>query len=172
MRCCRCRDPFGRLPIARTTSRPIALVRPANTEEVSKVMRWCSMHNGVAVVTQGGLTGLVHGGDAKPDEMILSLERMRAIEDIDPIQRTATVQAGVTLQALQEAVSGPRPVLPARPRRTRYRHPGRQRRDQRRRQPGDPLWHDPRHGARARSGAGRRNHRFVAEPPDQEQHRL
>ncbi|MBN8477326.1 FAD-binding oxidoreductase [Sulfuritalea sp.] len=80
-----------------------ALVRPANTDEVSRVMRWCCENN-IGVVTHGGLTGLVHGGDAKPDEIILSLERMRAIEDIDPVQRTATVQAGVVLQALQEAV--------------------------------------------------------------------
>ena len=42
--------------------------------------------------------------DAAPDQVIVSLERMRAIEEIDPRQRTATVQAGVTLQALQEAV--------------------------------------------------------------------
>jgi FAD/FMN-containing dehydrogenase len=80
-----------------------ALARPANTEEVSQVLRWCHA-NKVGVVTQGGLTGLVHGGDAAPDQVILSLERMRAIEDINPQQRTATVQAGVTLQALQEAV--------------------------------------------------------------------
>jgi len=80
-----------------------ALARPANTEEVSQVLRWCHA-NKVGVVTQGGLTGLVHGGDAAPDQVILSLERMRAIEDINPRQRTATVQAGVTLQALQEAV--------------------------------------------------------------------
>jgi FAD/FMN-containing dehydrogenase len=81
----------------------MALVRPANTDEVAAVMRWCHA-NGVAVVAQGGLTGLVHGGDANSDELILSLERMRSIEDINPVQRTATVQAGVTLQALQEAV--------------------------------------------------------------------
>ena len=52
----------------------------------------------------GSLTGLVHGGDATPTQVIVSLERMRAIEEINPTQRTATVQAGVTLQALQEAV--------------------------------------------------------------------
>jgi len=80
-----------------------ALVRPKDTEEVSKAVRWCHDH-GMAVVTQGGLTGLVHGADASSDEVILSLERMRAIELIDPVQRIAVVQAGVTLQALQEAV--------------------------------------------------------------------
>ncbi len=80
-----------------------ALVRPANTAEVSAVLRWCHEH-GIAVVPQGGLTGLVHGADAGPDEIIVSLERMHAIESIDALQRTALVQAGVTLQALQEAV--------------------------------------------------------------------
>ena len=83
--------------------RAAALARPADTAEVSEVLRWCH-DNGIGVVTQGGLTGLVHGSDAEPDQVILSLERMRAIEDINPVQRTATVQAGVTLQALQEAV--------------------------------------------------------------------
>ena len=80
-----------------------ALVRPKDTEEVSKVVRWCH-DNGMRIVTHGGLTGLVHGADASPDEVILSMERMRAIEAIDQVQRVAVVQAGVTLQALQEAV--------------------------------------------------------------------
>ena len=68
-----------------------ALVRPKTTEQVSAVVRWCN-DNGLRVVTHGGLTGLVHGADAGPGDVILSLERMRAIESIDPQQRTATVQ--------------------------------------------------------------------------------
>lgn len=79
-----------------------ALVRPKTTDEVSQVMRWCHAQN-ISVVTQGGLTGLVHGSDAAADQVILSLERMRDIEEINPRQRTATVQAGVVLQVLQEA---------------------------------------------------------------------
>ncbi len=79
-----------------------ALARPGTPEEVSAILRWCHEHK-VAVVTQGGLTGLVHGADAEEHQIILSVERMRTIEDIDPVQRTATVQAGVTLQTLQEA---------------------------------------------------------------------
>ncbi len=80
-----------------------ALVRPRDTAEVAAVLRCCHAR-GVAVVTHGGLSGLVGGADAAPDELILSLERMNAIESIDPVQRTATVQAGVVLQTLQEAV--------------------------------------------------------------------
>ena len=66
-------------------------------------MAWCHA-NDVSVVTHGGLTGLVHGGDAGPEQVILSLERMRQIEEINTVQRTATVEAGVILQTLQEAV--------------------------------------------------------------------
>ena len=80
-----------------------ALVRPQSTEELSAVLRWCHANN-VTVVAQGGLTGLVHGGDAAAESVIVSLERMRQIEAIHVGERTATVQAGVVLQVLQEAI--------------------------------------------------------------------
>ena len=79
------------------------LVRPKTTAQVAAILKLCN-DTRQPVVTQGGLTGLVHGADAAPDELILSLERMNAIEEIDPLQRVAVVQAGVTLQALQDAV--------------------------------------------------------------------
>lgn len=78
------------------------LVRPRDTEQVAQVLRLCHAH-GQSVVPQGGRTGLVHGGDARADQLILSLERMHRIELIDPVQRIAVVQAGVVLQTLQEA---------------------------------------------------------------------
>jgi FAD/FMN-containing dehydrogenase len=78
------------------------LVRPRTTQQVAAVLRLCHAA-GQPVVTHGGLTGLVHGADATPDDLVLSLERMNAIEEIDPLQRVALAQAGVTLQALQEA---------------------------------------------------------------------
>ena len=78
------------------------LVRPTTTEEVSEVLKLCN-EAGQPVVCQGGLTGLVDGNIASPDEIILSLERMRTIEEIDPASSSMTVQAGVTLQTVQEA---------------------------------------------------------------------
>ncbi|WP_027016104.1 FAD-binding oxidoreductase [Comamonas composti] len=81
----------------------LLLVRPASTHEVAGVLRICHELR-LPVVTQGGRTGLVHGADAMPGHLVLSLERMQQIEDINPRQRVARVQAGVTLQALQEAV--------------------------------------------------------------------
>lgn len=78
------------------------LLRPASTEEVSRILAACHA-KGQSVVVHGGLTGLVHGTDAGERDVVVSLERMRTIESIDPVQRVAVVQAGVTLQALQEA---------------------------------------------------------------------
>jgi FAD/FMN-containing dehydrogenase len=78
-----------------------AIIRPACTEEVSSVLQLCHQHK-QAVVTHGGMTGLVRGAVAGPDEVALSLERMKSIEPVDAVNRAVTVQAGVPLQAVQE----------------------------------------------------------------------
>jgi FAD/FMN-containing dehydrogenase len=82
--------------------RATLLLRPASTLEISAVLALCHAAR-QPVVTHGGLTGLVHGADTTPADVVLSLERMRKIESIDPVQRVAVVEAGVTLQQLQEA---------------------------------------------------------------------
>jgi FAD/FMN-containing dehydrogenase len=79
-----------------------AIVRPTTTEEVSQVIKICAAA-GQKIVPIGGGTGLVEGQVAFEDEIQLSLELMNRIEQIDPTDRTATVQAGVTLQKVQEA---------------------------------------------------------------------
>ena len=78
------------------------LVRPASTIEVSAVLAACHAA-GIAVVPQGGLTGLVHGADSQADEVILSLERMRQISTVDITQRVLVAEAGVILQQAQAA---------------------------------------------------------------------
>lgn len=82
----------------------MAVVRPRNTAELSAVMRLC-FELGQPVVTHGGLTGCVQGVAVNPEQVVVSLERMNTIEDIDSVGRTATVQAGVVLQVVQEAVA-------------------------------------------------------------------
>lgn len=82
--------------------RAALVLRPSSTDEVSAVLSLCHAA-GQPVITHGGLTGLVHGADTAQSDVVLSLERMRAIESIDPVQRVAVIQAGVTLQQLQEA---------------------------------------------------------------------
>ncbi|MCS2608048.1 FAD-binding oxidoreductase [Halomonas dongshanensis] len=79
-----------------------AIVRPQSTEQLSQIMKLCHAVN-QPVVTHGGLTGVVHGAIATPDELVISLELMNQIEDIDAVGSTMQVQAGATLQRVQEA---------------------------------------------------------------------
>ena len=78
------------------------LLRPRTTDEVAAILALCHAQ-GQPVVPHGGLTGLVKGAQTRPGDLVLSTERMTRIEDVDVAGRTLTVQAGVTLQAAQEA---------------------------------------------------------------------
>ncbi len=80
----------------------LAILRPSSTDQVSRVLVACHAA-GQPVVPMGGLTGLVQGCVAQPGEIGLSLERMHRIEAIDRTGRTMLVEAGATLQAVQEA---------------------------------------------------------------------
>jgi FAD/FMN-containing dehydrogenase len=77
------------------------LVKPANTTQVSEVLRLCHAR-GQPVVPQGGLTGLVFGATTGRDDLVLSLEAMNRIEPVDVAGRTIRVEAGVTLLRVQE----------------------------------------------------------------------
>ena len=81
---------------------PLAVVRPRNTEDVATAMRICS-DAGVSIVPQGGLTGLLGGANALSGSVVINVERMKAVLEIDPDAQTVTVEAGATLQAVQEA---------------------------------------------------------------------
>ena len=82
---------------------PLAVLRPATTADVSKALTICN-DAGVAVVTQGGRTGLVRGCLPQSGEVVLTTERMNQVESVDADAGTAIVQSGVVLQALQERV--------------------------------------------------------------------
>lgn len=60
------------------------LLKPKTTEEVSKIMAYC-YHNRIAVVPQGGNTGLVGGGVPVYDELILSTEAMNSVREFDDV---------------------------------------------------------------------------------------
>jgi len=82
--------------------RPLAVVLPHATSEVSTVLQVCNQW-GQPVVPQGGMTGLAGGAVARENDVCLSLERMRGIEEIDGAAATMTVLAGTSLQAVHEA---------------------------------------------------------------------
>jgi FAD/FMN-containing dehydrogenase len=97
-------DDVGRRSVSWADHSPcqaLAIVRPANTEQVSRVLAACHSA-GQPVVPMGGLTGLVRGCVAGPHEIGLSLERMHRVESVDPLNRTITLEAGVPLQVVQQ----------------------------------------------------------------------
>jgi FAD/FMN-containing dehydrogenase len=81
---------------------PSLVVRPGSTIEVSQVMHLCSQHN-VAVVPQGGNTGLVGGTLADDGQIILSTSRINWIGSVDAVSQQISVGAGVTVEQVQEA---------------------------------------------------------------------
>jgi FAD/FMN-containing dehydrogenase len=90
---------------------PDTILKPGSTDQVAAVLRLCNEY-GQALVPIGGKTGLVDGLQANAGEMGLSLERMNAIEEIDEINRTITVQAGCILQVACEAAEEKGLLLP------------------------------------------------------------
>jgi len=82
---------------------PLAVMRPRSTEDVSKFLKLCHEAR-VPVTTQGGMTGLVRATMPLPGEIVLSMERMSAIEEVDTGGGVVITQAGVPLQRLQERV--------------------------------------------------------------------
>jgi FAD/FMN-containing dehydrogenase len=82
----------------------LAVARPGSTEEVAAVLRACAAA-GVAVIPQGGNTGLVGGSVpravANRPQIVLSTLRLRDLEPVDALAAEVTVGAGVTLAALQ-----------------------------------------------------------------------
>ncbi|MEM7505927.1 MAG: FAD-binding oxidoreductase [Pseudomonadota bacterium] len=79
-------------------------VRPATADDVAQILRLCAAA-GVGVVAQGGRTGLSGAALTSPGQIILLSDRLGGGVEIDPLDRTALVGAGVTLEALQEAAA-------------------------------------------------------------------
>jgi FAD/FMN-containing dehydrogenase len=79
------------------------LLLPRSTDEVAAIVRHCAAHR-IAITPQGGNTGLV-GGQIPDGEVLLSLERMRRVREVAPLDDVIVVEAGVTLLAVQEAAA-------------------------------------------------------------------
>ena len=87
----------------REHGKALCVVRPAHTKEVSAVVKACAAV-GVAMVPQGGNTGLVMGStpDTSGQEVVISLQRMNKVRHIDIANATLTAEAGCILQHLQQ----------------------------------------------------------------------
>ncbi|MFO1133283.1 MAG: FAD-binding oxidoreductase [Hyphomicrobiales bacterium] len=84
------------------TSLPRALLRPRTTEEVATALRLCNAA-GVPVIAQGGMTGLAGGANPTGNEIAISLELIRGIEEVDAASATLVAKAGTPLEECQRA---------------------------------------------------------------------
>ncbi len=90
----------------RVHGRSEAILAPASTAEVAALVGLAAEHR-VALVPQGGNTGMCAGATPPPDgsALLLSLRRMNRIRDINVAGRLAVAEAGVILETLHDAVA-------------------------------------------------------------------
>jgi FAD/FMN-containing dehydrogenase len=77
------------------------VLRPGSTAEVAAICKLASEHR-IALVPQGGNTGLVGGQTPHHGEVVISMRRMDKVRDIDTASNTMTCEAGVVLQTAQQ----------------------------------------------------------------------
>ena len=77
-------------------------VLPEKVSQVSAVLALCNARR-VSVVSHGGLTGLAGAAASHPGQLIVSTSRLNQICDIDPMGGTALIDAGVTLEVLNNS---------------------------------------------------------------------
>ena len=98
-------EPYLREWRGRYKGTAAAVISPKSTNEVAKVLEICNKA-GLGVVPQGGNTGLVGGGVPdfpSGDGIVITTQRLNVIRDIDPLNQTMTVEAGVILAHIQQA---------------------------------------------------------------------
>jgi len=90
-----------------------AVLRPADTGELARIVALCAEHD-VPIVPQGGNTSMVGGAtpDASGRAVVVCTSRMNRIREIDPHDLTMVVEAGVTLKAAQDAARNAGLMLP------------------------------------------------------------
>ena len=93
-------------PRKRFVAKPMPLLRPRSTQQVSDIVTYCAARK-IGIVPFGGGTGLV-GGQVSPtlsDTIIVSLERMNQVRAVNPLENAITVEAGVILADVQTAAA-------------------------------------------------------------------
>jgi len=83
---------------------PAEVHRPTTTDEVAALVRDADQR-GRKITIQGGLTGLAGGAVPDDGDVVINMERMNRIESIDEVEGIMQVQAGATLQQVQEAAA-------------------------------------------------------------------
>jgi len=93
---------YGRDWLPDFSPTPSHILLPKSTDEVQKIVLYCNEHR-IPLVPSGGRTGLSGGATASRNEVVLSLEKMNRVLEVNPIDRTIRVEAGVVTQKVQDA---------------------------------------------------------------------
>ena len=83
---------------------PLAVVLPRTTAEVCRILKFCSENN-VRIVARGAGTSLSGGALPTGDAVVIGLSRMNRVLDVNFLDRTATVEAGITNLGISNAVA-------------------------------------------------------------------
>ncbi|MCJ1467657.1 hypothetical protein MMC07_006282 [Pseudocyphellaria aurata] len=87
------------------------VLKPNSTKEVSLILQYCN-ENMLAVVPQGGNTGLVGGSVPVYDEIVIGLSRMSQIRSFDEISGTLVVDAGCILEVVDRYLAERNHIFP------------------------------------------------------------
>lgn len=87
------------------------VLKPGSTAEVSKILRYCN-DNMLAVVPQGGNSGLVGGSVPVFDEIVINMSRMNKIRDFDEVSGTLVVDAGCILEVVDHFLAEKTHIFP------------------------------------------------------------
>ncbi|KAL6706289.1 D-lactate ferricytochrome c oxidoreductase [Coniothyrium glycines] len=87
------------------------VLKPSTTEEVSKILKYCN-ENMLAVVPQGGNTGLVGGSVPVFDEIVINMQKMNEIRSFDEVSGILVVDAGVILETADNYLAEKNHIFP------------------------------------------------------------
>ena len=83
---------------------PLLVVLPRSTEQVSKILRYCS-ENDLKVIPRGAGTSLCGGALPAEDAIVVCISKMNRMIDVDYDNRTARVETGITNLAISARVA-------------------------------------------------------------------
>jgi glycolate oxidase len=95
--------PFETDALSAYKQKPLAVVFPENTQEVSKILTYCNQKR-IKIVPRGAGTGLSGGALPLMDSILLCLSKFNKIIEIDYKNRCVVVQPGVTNLSITQAV--------------------------------------------------------------------
>ncbi len=104
-------EPFNRDWMRKYKGHTQLVLKPQTTKEASQVLKYCN-HNMLAVVPQGGNTGLVGGSVPVYDEIVLSMSRMSKIRSFDEVSGTLVVDAGCVLETVDHFLAEKNHIFP------------------------------------------------------------